>query len=84
MSSCIFRLITPHAKFYLVLAMSFMQWQNPWQSILKDWPISCREILFLQIFRNGDTENPQEYNGPRDADGIVKYLKKKCVCGKDI
>lgn len=27
----------------------------------------------LKIFRNG--ENPQEYNGPREATGIVKYMR---------
>ena len=31
----------------------------------------------LQIFRNGDTEKPAEYKGPRDAAGIVSYLTKK-------
>lgn len=30
----------------------------------------------LKILRNGG-ESVQEYNGPRDADGIVAYLKKQ-------
>ncbi|XP_073123008.1 protein disulfide-isomerase-like [Henckelia pumila] len=30
----------------------------------------------IKIFRNGG-KNIQEYNGPRDADGIVNYLKKQ-------
>lgn len=30
----------------------------------------------LKIFRNGG-QNIQEYNGPREADGIVDYLKKQ-------
>ena len=29
------------------------------------------------MFRDGDTEKPQDYNGPRDAAGIVSYLQKK-------
>lgn len=31
----------------------------------------------LKIFRGGDLEGPIEYNGPREADGIVSYLKKQ-------
>eukprot|EP00884_Botryococcus_braunii_P003077 jgi/Botrbrau1/12770/Bobra.0238s0009.1 len=31
----------------------------------------------LKIFRNGDLESPQDYNGPREAEGIVTYLKKQ-------
>lgn len=31
----------------------------------------------LQIFRGGDANAAQEYKGPRDADGIIKYLEKK-------
>jgi len=31
----------------------------------------------LKIFRDGDAENAAEYNGPRQAEGIVKYLKKQ-------
>ena len=30
----------------------------------------------IKILRN-QGENVQEYNGPRDADGIVEYLKKQ-------
>ncbi|CAG9464012.1 unnamed protein product [Pedinophyceae sp. YPF-701] len=30
----------------------------------------------LKIFREGNTDAPAEYEGPRDADGIVGYLKK--------
>ncbi|CAI5974315.1 unnamed protein product [Closterium sp. NIES-64] len=30
----------------------------------------------LKIFRKG-SDAPQDYNGPRDADGIVSYLKKQ-------
>ncbi|GJP55272.1 hypothetical protein CLOM_g14253 [Closterium sp. NIES-68] len=30
----------------------------------------------LKIFRKG-SDTPQDYNGPRDADGIVSYLKKQ-------
>ena len=33
--------------------------------------------IVLQIFRNGDADAPSEYKGPRDAAGIVTYLKKK-------
>ena len=36
-----------------------------------------RLVLCLQMFRDGDTEKPQDYNGPRDAAGIVSYLQKK-------
>jgi len=28
----------------------------------------------IKIFRNGDLESPQDYNGPRDAEGIIGYL----------
>ncbi|KAK9805676.1 hypothetical protein WJX72_011398 [[Myrmecia] bisecta] len=31
----------------------------------------------IKIFRNGDLEKAGEYNGPRDADGIVDYLSKQ-------
>lgn len=31
----------------------------------------------VQIFRDGNAESPSEYKGPRDAAGIVSYLKKK-------
>lgn len=30
----------------------------------------------LKIFRGGKTDKPSEYEGPREADGIVKYVKK--------
>ncbi|GAB4824055.1 hypothetical protein N2152v2_011101 [Parachlorella kessleri] len=30
----------------------------------------------IKIIKNGNTEEPVEYQGPRDAAGIVKYLKK--------
>ena len=30
----------------------------------------------LKIFRGGKTDKPTEYEGPREADGIVKYVKK--------
>lgn len=30
----------------------------------------------LKIFRSGNTEKASEYEGPREADGIVKYVKK--------
>ena len=33
--------------------------------------------LFLQIFRDGDLKSPLEYNGPREAAGIVSFLKKQ-------
>ena len=36
-----------------------------------------RPVPRLQVFRDGDTEKPQDYNGPRDAAGIVSYLQKK-------
>ena len=39
---------------------------------------SCELVsLGVQIFRNGDLDKPQDYNGPRDAAGIVSYLLKK-------
>lgn len=31
----------------------------------------------LKIFSNGDTTSPAEYEGPREAAGIVSYLKKR-------
>ena len=31
----------------------------------------------LQVFRDGDAASPTEYDGPREADGIVSYLKKQ-------
>jgi protein disulfide-isomerase A1 len=31
----------------------------------------------LYIFRGGDIEKPQEYEGPREADGIVSYLRRQ-------
>lgn len=30
----------------------------------------------IRLFRNGSLENPEEYNGPRTADGIVAEVKK--------
>ena len=30
----------------------------------------------MQIFRDGNTEAPAEYAGPRDAAGIVSYIEK--------
>lgn len=35
--------------------------------------------MALQIFRNGNADKPTEYKGPRDAAGIVTYLKKKAL-----
>ncbi len=32
-----------------------------------------------QIFKSGDTTTPGPYDGPREADGIVKYLKKQVL-----
>lgn len=34
-------------------------------------PPSCRSFSFLQIFKNGNRAKPVEYDGPREADGIV-------------
>jgi protein disulfide-isomerase A1 len=31
----------------------------------------------LKIFRDGNVEKPQDYNGPRDSAGIVSYLQKQ-------
>ncbi len=31
----------------------------------------------MQIFRDGDLKSPLEYNGPREAAGIVSFLKKQ-------
>lgn len=31
----------------------------------------------LKIFRGGDVNNKEDYGGPREADGIVKYMKGK-------
>ncbi|KAL3145268.1 hypothetical protein ABBQ32_001008 [Trebouxia sp. C0010 RCD-2024] len=31
----------------------------------------------MKIFKNNDRANPVEYDGPREADGIVSYLKKQ-------
>lgn len=31
----------------------------------------------LQIFRDGDLASPGAYEGPREEEGIVKYLKKQ-------
>jgi protein disulfide-isomerase A3 len=31
----------------------------------------------LKIFRGGDLDSPQEYNGPRDGDGLIKYMKSQ-------
>jgi hypothetical protein len=31
----------------------------------------------VQIFRDGDVDSPSDYEGPRDAAGIVSYLKKQ-------
>ncbi|KAK9841395.1 hypothetical protein WJX74_005077 [Apatococcus lobatus] len=31
----------------------------------------------LKIFKGGDASSPAEYNGPREADGIVSYLQKQ-------
>ncbi len=33
--------------------------------------------MMLQIFKGGDASSPAEYNGPREADGIVSYLQKQ-------
>lgn len=33
----------------------------------------------MQMFRGGKVEDPQDYKGPRDAEGIVNYLKKKAL-----
>ena len=33
----------------------------------------------LKIFKNGKADTPVEYQGPRDADGIVKHLKKQVL-----
>ena len=30
-----------------------------------------------QVFKGGDLEGPVDYKGPRDADGIVSYLRKQ-------
>lgn len=31
----------------------------------------------MQIFRNKNSAEPHDYNGPREADGIVTYLKRQ-------
>ena len=31
----------------------------------------------VQVFKGGDLEGSVEYKGPRDADGIVSYLRKQ-------
>jgi protein disulfide isomerase family A protein 3 len=31
----------------------------------------------LKIFRGGDTANPEDYNGPREANGIVNFMKAR-------
>ena len=31
----------------------------------------------LQIFKDGDEASPSDYNGPREAAGIVSYVKKQ-------
>lgn len=31
----------------------------------------------LKIFRGGSTSNPEDYNGPREAGGIVSYMKAR-------
>ncbi len=38
---------------------------------LLSWP------LHLQIFKDGELKTPHEYNGPREAAGIVSFLKKQ-------
>mmetsp|Transcript_13095 Transcript_13095/g.36833 ORF Transcript_13095/g.36833 Transcript_13095/m.36833 type:complete len:378 (-) Transcript_13095:658-1791(-) len=30
----------------------------------------------LKVFRGGNTEKPADYEGPREADGIIKHVKK--------
>ena len=35
----------------------------------------------LQIFRDGRADAPQEYQGPRDTAGIVRYLSKQARHG---
>ena len=31
----------------------------------------------VQVFRGGDLDSPVDFKGPRDADGIVSYLRKQ-------
>ena len=33
--------------------------------------------MLLQIFRDGSTDSPAEYEGPRESSGIVSYLRKQ-------
>lgn len=30
-----------------------------------------------QVFRGGNADAPQDYNGPRESAGIIEYLKKQ-------
>ena len=34
-------------------------------------------MIGLQIFKGGDSSSPADYNGPREADGIINYLQKQ-------
>ena len=38
---------------------------------------SQADHLMVQVFKGGDLEGSVEYKGPRDADGIVSYLRKQ-------
>jgi hypothetical protein len=51
-----------------------------WKRTSHQWPPSCARIVLcvgyptLKVFRNGQAS---EYNGPREADGIVAYMRKQ-------
>lgn len=41
------------------------------------WQRHPRDAGGMQIFKGGDASAPTDYNGPREADGIVSYLQKQ-------
>ena len=49
---------------------------HAWSSQQPCWSAE-EQVTGAQVFKGRDLEGPVDYKGPRDADGIVSYLRKQ-------
>lgn len=61
-------IVSEKAKFSLLHTRQTVHVEPHTAAIL---PPSCKSSLCLQIFKNGNRAKPIDYDGPREADGIV-------------